>query len=82
MKNRGSAALSRHRACFTTTQWSWGESRTFTISNGQTGSDHVGVPDSLHLVDVVALDARVEQLVDRIEERHHLEGTPDDQLRQ
>lgn len=57
--------------------WSRGEFRTFTISNGQTGSDHVRVPDSLHLVDVVALDARIEQLVDRVEERHHLEETSD-----
>jgi len=54
---------------------SWGMLRTFTISNGQTGSDHVGVPDGLHLVDVVALNACVKQLVDRVEERHHLEET-------
>jgi len=40
-------------------------SRAFTISNRQTGSDHVGIADGLHLVDVVALDAGVEQLVDR-----------------
>lgn len=53
--------------------WSRGKFRTFTISNGQTGSDHVGVPDGFHLVNVVALDARIEQLVDRVEERHHLE---------
>jgi len=49
-----------------------GRRRAFTISNRQTGGDHVGIADGLHLVDVVALDAGVEQLVDRIEKRHHL----------
>jgi len=48
--------------------------RTFTISNGQTRSDHVRVSDSFHFVDIVALDASIEQLIDRIEERHHLKG--------
>lgn len=46
--------------------------RTFTISNRQTGSDHVRIPDGLHLVYVITLDARVEQFVDRVEERHYL----------
>lgn len=71
---KASVALFRHGACFKTTL-NWGMFRTFTISNGQTGSDHVRISDGLHLVDVVALDACVEQLVDRVEERHHLEET-------
>lgn len=46
--------------------------RTFTISYGQAGSNHVRIPDSLHLIYVVAFDARVKQFVDRVEERHYL----------
>lgn len=72
---KGSATLFQHRACFKTTRGAEGGFRTFTISNGQTGSDHIGVSDGLHLVDVVTFDASVEQLVDRVEKRHHLEET-------
>lgn len=44
----------------------------FTVSNGQTGRNHVRVADRFNFVHVVTFDPSVEQFVDRVEERDNL----------
>jgi len=46
--------------------------KILAIFFGQSGRNHVGVTDGLHLVDVIVFDPGVEQLVDGVEEAHHL----------
>jgi len=47
-----------------------------TVAQRQPADDHVRVADRLHLVDVVALDDRVEQRVQVVQHVHHLQFTP------
>ncbi len=43
-----------------------------TVFDGQPGCHHVRIPDGFHFVDVVTLDAGVEQSVDGVEEANDL----------
>lgn len=44
-----------------------------TVPNWQAGSNHVRIADGFDLVHVIAFDASIEQLVDRVQERDNLQ---------
>ena len=47
---------------------------TNSSPDGQTGNDHISVPDSVNFIHIKILDYRIKQGIEVIEQGHHIHG--------